>query len=99
MLKSSNVSDIILLVLTLMLEKFWGRYKDNPTRTIISSFHVPIFKAPFPALTICPLIPPTAARRRKVFESLHLPPNMTNKTAKFLVRYMYFLLTVHNVET
>lgn len=54
--------------------------------------------APFPALTICPLIPPMASRRRKVFESLRLPPNMTNKTAKFLVRYMYFLLTVHNVK-
>ncbi|XP_071631096.1 sodium channel protein Nach [Temnothorax longispinosus] len=73
--------------LALMLHKFWVRYSTNPTRSIIRSFHTPIFRAPFPALTICPLIPPKAARRRKVFESLHIPHNMTNNTARFLVRY------------
>jgi len=78
------------LVLTVMLQKFWGRYSVNPTRTIVKSFHVPIFKVPFPAITICPLIPPMASRRRKVFQSLRVPHNMTNSTVKFLVRYKYF---------
>lgn len=75
-----------------MLEKFWVRYSANPTRSIIKSFTVPIFKAPFPALTICPLIPPMASRRKKVFESLRLPPNITETEGRFLVRYMYFFI-------
>ncbi|XP_011862352.1 PREDICTED: sodium channel protein Nach-like [Vollenhovia emeryi] len=73
--------------LTLMLQKFWTRYSTNPTRSIIRSFHIPIFRAPFPALTICPLIPPMSSRRRKVFESLRLPHGMSNATGRFLVRY------------
>ncbi|XP_011161973.2 sodium channel protein Nach [Solenopsis invicta] len=73
--------------LTMLLQKFWQRYSNNPTRTIIKSFYVPVFDAPFPAITICPLLPPMAKRRRKVFESLTLPPNMTETRGRFLVRY------------
>ncbi|KYN16896.1 Sodium channel protein Nach [Trachymyrmex cornetzi] len=73
--------------LTLMLHKFWERYNANPIRSIVKSFHVPIFMAPFPALTICPLIPPPVARRNIVFASLRLPSNMSYTTGRFLVRY------------
>ncbi|KAL0132976.1 hypothetical protein PUN28_000597 [Cardiocondyla obscurior] len=75
------------ILLIMMLQKFWVRYSTNPTRSIIRSFHIPIYEAPFPALTICPLIPPMASRRKKVFESLRKPENMSNSTARFLVRY------------
>ncbi|XP_012060814.1 PREDICTED: sodium channel protein Nach-like [Atta cephalotes] len=70
-----------------MLHKFWEHYNANPIRSIVKSFHVPIFMAPFPALTICPLIPPPVARRNVVFASLRLPNNMSYTTGRFLVRY------------
>ncbi|XP_011068504.1 PREDICTED: sodium channel protein Nach-like [Acromyrmex echinatior] len=70
-----------------MLHKFWERYNANPIRSIVKSFHVPIFMAPFPALTICPLIPPPIARRNVVFASLRLPSNMSYTTGRFLIRY------------
>ncbi|XP_018397371.1 PREDICTED: sodium channel protein Nach-like [Cyphomyrmex costatus] len=70
-----------------MLHTFWERYNANPIRSIIKSFHTPIFMAPFPALTICPLIPPPIARRNIVFAGLRVPSNMTTAKARFLVRY------------
>ncbi|XP_011685756.1 PREDICTED: sodium channel protein Nach [Wasmannia auropunctata] len=80
-------SDIVVLVLTMMLQQFWIRYSSNPVRSVVKTFYRSIYEAPFPALTICPLIPPMSSRRRKVFESIIIPRNMTNSTAKFLIRY------------
>nr|XP_012229391.1 PREDICTED: sodium channel protein Nach-like [Linepithema humile] len=42
---------------------------------------------PFPAITLCPLIPPLAATRKKLLQKLRLPHNMDNETAMFLLRY------------
>ncbi|CAL1676265.1 unnamed protein product [Lasius platythorax] len=75
------------LFLTWMFWKTWIRYSSNPTRTVIESFHTPVAIIPFPAVTICPLIGPPLARRKKVLQDLKLPPNMDNKTAMFLLRY------------
>ncbi|XP_036140942.1 sodium channel protein Nach-like [Monomorium pharaonis] len=94
-LKSSIIGKLFWIIimigtfvfLSIMLEKFWLRYTTNPTRSVIKSFHSPIFQAPFPALTLCPLIPPLGKTRKKVFESLTLPNNMNNSTGRFLVRY------------
>ncbi|XP_012521944.3 sodium channel protein Nach [Monomorium pharaonis] len=59
-LKSSIIGKLFWIIimigtfvfLSIMLEKFWLRYTTNPTRSVIKSFHSPIFQAPFPALTL-----------------------------------------------
>ncbi|XP_011261833.1 sodium channel protein Nach isoform X2 [Camponotus floridanus] len=70
-----------------MFRKTWIRYRDNPTRTVIESYHAPVALIPFPAITVCPLVLPPSTRREKVLRSLQLPPNMSNKTAKLLLKY------------
>ncbi|XP_072753329.1 sodium channel protein Nach [Anoplolepis gracilipes] len=75
------------LFLSWMFWKTWIRYSTNPTRTVIESFHTPVAMVPFPAITMCPLLFPKLSRRIKVLESLQLPPNMTNDTAMFLLKY------------
>lgn len=75
-----------------MFRKTWVRYSTNPTRTVIESYHAPVALIPFPAITICPLVFPSRARREKVLRSLQLPPNMSNKTADFLLTYVHFSL-------
>ncbi|EFN64598.1 Sodium channel protein Nach [Camponotus floridanus] len=39
------------------------------------------------SITVCPLVLPPSTRREKVLRSLQLPPNMSNKTAKLLLKY------------
>ncbi|KAL6444126.1 hypothetical protein ACFW04_001813 [Cataglyphis niger] len=73
--------------LSWMFWKTWIRYSTNPTRTVVQSFYTPVAMVPFPAITVCPLIYPLLARRKKVLRSLQLPPNMNNKTAMFLLKY------------
>ncbi|XP_032681730.1 sodium channel protein Nach-like isoform X4 [Odontomachus brunneus] len=70
-----------------MVSTIWMRYSADPLRTVVESFEEPIFKIPFPAVTLCPLIPPLAARRKKLLARLHLPDNINSTTAMFLLKY------------
>ncbi|EFN86857.1 Sodium channel protein Nach [Harpegnathos saltator] len=70
-----------------MVYTFWRRYSANPFRTVVESFQAPIFMIPFPAVTLCPLVPPLAARRGQLLQRLRLPADVDNNTAMFLLKY------------
>ncbi|XP_025157957.1 LOW QUALITY PROTEIN: sodium channel protein Nach [Harpegnathos saltator] len=71
-----------------MVYTFWRRYSANPFRTVVESFQAPIFMIPFPAVTLCPLVPPLAARRGQLLQRLRLPADVDNNTAMFLLKYV-----------
>lgn len=75
-----------------MVNTFWTRYQASPVRTVIENFQAPIFQAPFPAVTICPLVPPLPARRKELLQRLHLPHGIDEKMANFLLKYVRYFL-------
>ncbi|XP_012149447.2 sodium channel protein Nach-like [Megachile rotundata] len=77
--------------LSLMVMQFLTRYRENPTNTFIKDFTAPIFKVPFPAVTICPLTPASMSKRLAILDSTILPANMSRELA------MYFLKFGHQI--
>ncbi|XP_076246486.1 sodium channel protein Nach [Calliopsis andreniformis] len=77
--------------LSLMVMQFLNRYSDNPTNTYIKSFYHPIFKAPFPAITICPSTPIPLHRRLAIFEGMNLPDNVSQDLAMNILKYGHYI--------
>ena len=73
-----------------MLNVFWERYHDNPTISVVESFHIPSFLGTFPGLTVCSMVPPSLAIRRKMLQKLRLPENISRREAANLLRYREF---------
>ncbi|XP_015431279.1 PREDICTED: sodium channel protein Nach-like [Dufourea novaeangliae] len=79
------------LCLSLMVMQFLQRYNDNPTNTYVRSFYNPIFKAPFPAVTICPFSPISLQRRLKIVDGINIPENMTEESVLNLLKYSHHI--------
>ncbi|KZC09551.1 Sodium channel protein Nach [Dufourea novaeangliae] len=74
-----------------MVMQFLQRYNDNPTNTYVRSFYNPIFKAPFPAVTICPFSPISLQRRLKIVDGINIPENMTEESVLNLLKYSHHI--------
>lgn len=75
--------------LSLMVMQFLRRYNENPTNTYILTFDEPIFKAPFPAVTICPTMPIPMRKRLAILEKAILPENVSREFALNILKYVY----------
>ncbi|XP_076661868.1 uncharacterized protein LOC143365514 [Halictus rubicundus] len=64
---------------TVMVIQFLNRYNENPTNTFIKAFNNPIFKAPFPAVTLCPFSPIPQERQKRILDGINIPANMSTK--------------------
>lgn len=77
--------------LSLMVMQFLRRYNENPTNTYILTFDEPIFKAPFPAVTICPTMPIPMRKRLAILENAILPENVSREFALNILKYGHIL--------
>lgn len=77
--------------LSLMVMQFLRRYNENPTNMYILTFDEPIFKAPFPAVTICPTMPIPMQKRLAILENAILPENVSREFALNILKYVYKL--------
>ncbi|XP_033197227.2 sodium channel protein Nach isoform X1 [Bombus vancouverensis nearcticus] len=77
--------------LSLMLMQFLRRYNENPTNTYIQTFDAPIFRAPFPAVTICPSIPIPLKKRLAILENSILPENVSRELALEMLNYGHLI--------
>ncbi|XP_076381737.1 sodium channel protein Nach [Megalopta genalis] len=75
----------------IMVIQFLNRYNENPTNTFIKSFNNPIFNAPFPAVTLCPLSPIPRERREKILHGINIPENMSVETVENLLKYGHII--------
>ncbi|XP_060819350.1 sodium channel protein Nach-like isoform X4 [Bombus pascuorum] len=82
---------INLFRLSLMLMQFLRRYNENPTNTYIQTFDAPIFRAPFPAVTICPSIPIPLKKRLAILENSILPKNVSRELALEMLNYGHLI--------
>lgn len=89
-LRIKHVS-ILVSGLSLMVVQFLHRYNENPTNTYILTFDEPIFKAPFPAVTICPTMPIPMRKRLAILENAILPENVSREFALNILKYVYKL--------
>ncbi|XP_066598548.1 sodium channel protein Nach-like isoform X2 [Prorops nasuta] len=72
----------------LMVQKFWQRYQLIPFDTIIVSFNTPKTRIDFPAVTICPTIPPPTAMREKMRKQIEkVPADLTEGDVEFLIKH------------
>ncbi|XP_017766213.1 PREDICTED: sodium channel protein Nach-like [Eufriesea mexicana] len=78
---------ISFVCLSLMVMQFLTRYNENPTNTYIKTFDAPIFQAPFPAVTICPVMPIPLQKRLAILENIILPQNVSRDIAMYLLKY------------
>lgn len=58
-----------------LVDTFWLRYKDNPTRLKIDSFHRPLNALNLPAITICQVKHVDEERARKFIDGLLVERN------------------------
>ncbi|XP_053978590.1 sodium channel protein Nach-like isoform X2 [Hylaeus volcanicus] len=75
-----------------MVIQFMQRYDEDPTNTYIKDFDYPIFKMPFPAVTICPFSPISLQRRLKIMDGAILPENVTRELAMTFLKYGHHIM-------
>ncbi|CAK9832291.1 Sodium channel protein Nach [Anthophora retusa] len=92
---------ICFICLSLMVVQFLQRYNQNPTNTYIKTFEAPIYKIPFPAVTVCPVAPISMKKRLAILENAFLPKNVSREFLLNLLKYGHHIMnpyTEKNVE-
>ncbi|CAK9802740.1 Sodium channel protein Nach [Anthophora quadrimaculata] len=83
---------ICFVCLSLMVIQFLQRYNQNPTNTYIKTFEAPIYKIPFPAVTICPVAPISMKKRLAILENAFLPKNVSREFLLNLLKYGHHIM-------
>ncbi|XP_076753362.1 sodium channel protein Nach-like [Xylocopa sonorina] len=78
---------ICFVCLSLMLLQFLRRYNENPINTYTRTFNAPIYQAPFPAVSICPIVPLSMRTRLAILENVVLPENVSREFALNILKY------------
>ncbi|XP_043525750.1 sodium channel protein Nach-like [Frieseomelitta varia] len=89
---------ICFVCLSLMVIQFLHRYNENPTNTYVKSFDQPIFEAPFPAVTICPLMPIPLKKSLAILENSVLPKNVSREIALEILTYGHFITAPYTAQ-
>ncbi|XP_026667594.1 sodium channel protein Nach-like [Ceratina calcarata] len=84
--------------LSMMIMQFLARYNNNPTNTFIKSFTAPIFQAPFPAVTICPVTPISMRKRLAILENAILPENVSRQLALDMLKYGHHITNPYAIK-
>jgi hypothetical protein len=59
-----------LTVASVMIFATWRRYQESPTVTAVETTHFPLWKMPFPAVTVCEPNQVTATSARRLAQRL-----------------------------
>ncbi|KOC70548.1 Sodium channel protein Nach [Habropoda laboriosa] len=85
--------------LSLMVVQFLQRYNQNPTNTYIKTFEAPIYQAPFPAVTVCPISPISLKTSLAILENCFVPENVSREVLLHLLQYGHHMTHPYSVKS